>query len=103
MSECVRACVRECVRECVSLCVRRHVIILLHSCDTVTVSAAVAMRSRADCSSMEGHTSLSTALVIAFNNSGAIDTTLQSYAYYNSLFVVSPKVCIAPIHLYKIL
>ena len=37
----------------------------LHSRDAVTVSAAVAMRSRADCSSMEGHTSLSTALVIS--------------------------------------
>ena len=36
----------------------------LHSRDAVTVSAAVATRSRADCSSMEGHTSLSTALVI---------------------------------------
>ena len=35
----------------------------LHSRDAVTVSAAVATRSRADCSSMEGHTSLSTALV----------------------------------------
>ena len=35
----------------------------LHSRDTVTVSAAVATRSHADCSSMEGHTSLSTALV----------------------------------------
>ena len=30
-----------------------------------TVSAAVAMRSRSDCSRMEGHTSLSTALVSA--------------------------------------
>ena len=35
----------------------------LHSRDAVTVSAAVATQSRADCSSMEGHTSLSTALV----------------------------------------
>ena len=35
----------------------------LHSRYAVTVSAAVATRSRADCSSMEGHTSLSTALV----------------------------------------
>ena len=35
----------------------------LHSRQAVTVSAAVAKRSRADCSSMEGHTSLSTALV----------------------------------------
>ena len=35
----------------------------LYSRDAVTVSAAVATRSRADCSSMEGHTSLSTALV----------------------------------------
>ena len=35
-----------------------------HSRDAVTVSAAVATRSRADCSSMEGHTSLSTALVV---------------------------------------
>ena len=34
----------------------------LHSRDTVTVSAAVATRSRIYCSSMEGHTSLSTAL-----------------------------------------
>ena len=34
----------------------------LHSRDAVTVSAAVATRSRADCSSTEGHTSLSTAL-----------------------------------------
>ena len=35
----------------------------LHSRDVVTVSAAVATRSRADCSSREGHTSLSTTLV----------------------------------------
>ena len=35
----------------------------LHSRDVVTVSAAVATRSRADCSSMEGLTSLSTAQV----------------------------------------
>ena len=35
----------------------------LHSRDEFTVSAAVATRSRADCSSMEDHTSLSTALV----------------------------------------
>ena len=35
----------------------------LHSRDAVTVYAAVATRSRADCSSMEGHTSLSTVLV----------------------------------------
>ena len=35
----------------------------LHSRDTVTVSAAVVTRLRADCRSMEGHTSLSTALV----------------------------------------
>ena len=35
----------------------------LHSRDAGTVSAAVATRSRADSSSMEGHTSLSTALV----------------------------------------
>ena len=35
----------------------------LQSRYAVTVSAAVATRSRADCSSMEGHTSLSTALV----------------------------------------
>ena len=35
----------------------------LHSHDAITVSAAVATRLRADCSSMEGHTSLSTALV----------------------------------------
>ena len=35
----------------------------LHSRDAVTVFAAVAMRPRADCSSMERHTSLSTALV----------------------------------------
>ena len=35
----------------------------LHSRDAVTVSVAVATRSHADCSSMEGHTSLSTALV----------------------------------------
>ena len=34
-----------------------------HSHDAATGFAAVAMRSRADCSSMEGHTSLSTALV----------------------------------------
>ena len=33
----------------------------LHSRDAVTVSAVVASRSRADCSSMEGHTSLSRA------------------------------------------
>ena len=36
---------------------------IYNSCDVVTVSAAVATRSRADCSSMEGQTSLSTALV----------------------------------------
>ena len=35
----------------------------LHSRDAATVSAAVATRSRADYSSREGHTSLSTALV----------------------------------------
>ena len=35
----------------------------LHSREAVAVSAAVATRSCADCSSMEGHTSLSTALV----------------------------------------
>ena len=35
----------------------------LHSCDAITVYAAVAMRPHTDCSSMEGHTSLSTALV----------------------------------------
>ena len=35
----------------------------LHSRDAITVFAAVATRSRADCSSVEGHTSLSTALV----------------------------------------
>ena len=39
---------------------------MLHSRDAVTVSAAVATRSRAECTSMEGHTSLSTALVIQF-------------------------------------
>ena len=39
----------------------------VHSRDAVvTVSAAVTTRSRADCSSMDGHTSLSTALVIMF-------------------------------------
>ena len=36
----------------------------LHRRDAVTVSVAVATRSHADCSSMEGHTSLSTALVL---------------------------------------
>ena len=35
----------------------------LHSRDAVTVSAAVAMRSCADCSSMEGHIRQGTALV----------------------------------------
>ena len=35
----------------------------LHSRDVVTVSAAVATRSRAHCSSMETRTSLSTAIV----------------------------------------
>ena len=35
----------------------------LHSRDAVTVFAAVATRSRTGCSSVEGHTSLSTALV----------------------------------------
>ena len=35
----------------------------LHSGDAGTVSAAVATRSRAGCSIMEGHTSLSTTLV----------------------------------------
>ena len=35
----------------------------LHSRYAVTVSAAVATRSRADCSSMECHTSLSTSIV----------------------------------------
>ena len=39
----------------------------LNGRDAVTVSAAVATRSRADCSSMEGHTSLSTALVSSNN------------------------------------
>ena len=34
-----------------------------HSRDVVTVSAVVATRPRADCSSLEGHTSLSPALV----------------------------------------
>ena len=41
----------------------RHKCTIYNSCDAATVSAAVATRSRADCSSMEGHTSLSTALV----------------------------------------
>ena len=36
---------------------------VLHSRVAVTISASVARRSRADGSSMEGHTSLSTALV----------------------------------------
>ena len=36
---------------------------VLHSRDAITVFAAVATRPRADCSSMEDHTSLSTALV----------------------------------------
>ena len=36
----------------------------LHSRDAVIVYAAVAMRSRADCRSMERHTSLRTALVL---------------------------------------
>ena len=40
----------------------------LYSRDAVTVSAAVATRSRADCSSMEGHTSLSTAVVPKTNH-----------------------------------
>ena len=35
----------------------------LHSRDALTVSAAVATQSRADCSSTEGHTSLSAVLV----------------------------------------
>ena len=35
----------------------------LHSRYVVTVYAAVATQSRADCGSIEGHTSLSTALV----------------------------------------
>ena len=39
----------------------------LHSRDAVTVYAAVATRSRAYCSSMAGHTSLSTALVAAID------------------------------------
>ena len=38
----------------------------LHRRYAVTVSTAVATRSRADCSSMEGHSSLSTALVKFF-------------------------------------
>ena len=41
----------------------------LHSRDAVTFSAAVATRSCADCSSMEGHTSLSTALVLVWPTS----------------------------------
>ena len=49
----------------------------LHSRDAVTVSAAVATRSRADCSSMEGHTSLSTALVI---RSSSLTTTATTTA-----------------------
>ena len=43
-------------------------ILVVNQCDAVTVSVAVATRSRADCSSMEGHTSLSTALVITYDN-----------------------------------
>ena len=35
----------------------------LHSRDAVTFSAAVAMRSHAECSNMEGHTRLSTTLL----------------------------------------
>ena len=35
----------------------------LHSRDAITVVAAVATRARADCSNIEGHTSLRTALV----------------------------------------
>ena len=38
----------------------------LHSRDAVTVSAAVDTRLRADCSSREGHTSLSTTLVVSY-------------------------------------
>ena len=50
----------------------------LYSRDAVTVSAAVATRSRADYSSMEGHTSLSTALVLRrFENT----ETLAQYIY----------------------
>ena len=50
------------------LSLKKHFVVLFtlfygHGRYAVTVSAAVAMRSRADCSSMEGHTSLSTALV----------------------------------------
>ena len=44
----------------------------LHSRDTVTLSAAVATRSWADCSSMEDYTSLSTALVLESEPQGCI-------------------------------
>ena len=42
--------------------------IALHRLYAVTASTAVATRSRADCSSLEGHTSLSTALVQCIDN-----------------------------------
>ena len=44
-------------------CLRCFTDTALQSSDAVTLSAAVARRSRADCSLMEGHTNLSTALV----------------------------------------
>ena len=57
----------------------------LHSRDAVTVSAAVATRSRADCSSREGHTSLSTALVLI----------QYQYSLYNNLVISVDKILIA--------
>ena len=52
----------------------RHKCTIHNTRDAVTVSAAVATRSRAGCSSMEGHTSLSTALVTTgLQNSGRYD------------------------------
>ena len=50
-----------------------------HSRDAVTVSAAVATRSCADCSSMEGHTSLSAARLVSNRLATSIvDTVITS-------------------------
>ena len=57
----------------------------LHSHDAVTVSAAVATRSLADCSSREGHTSLSTALVLI----------QYQYSLYDNLVISVEKIIIA--------
>ncbi len=60
----------------------------LHSRYAITVSAVVATRSRADCSSMEGHTSLSTVLVIC--QQYYIPRSQKVCVYYNEGLFYAP-------------